>query len=709
MVPSVQTQRRNRFRALKWLLLIVAGLLVVLATLIVLVALRGQAPKIKAKSKPNVHVITDLPAPQFSVAGGVYTNDISVSLTASSPQAVIRYTLDGTEPTTASRSFSNPIQIQNSTLLRAKVFSGRSSLSPIVSQAYIRLDRNLESFSSNLPLVIINSFGKRILDQEKVRVSAHFVDAKPGRSTLAGPANFDGGGNFNIRGHTSLRYPKHSYHFKIRDEEQDPQKFPLLGFPKDSDWVLYAPFPDKTLMRDVLGYEISNQMGRYASRTKFVEVFVNETGGRLSKRDYVGVYVLAEKTKRGKHRLDIEKMGPEDETEPNVTGGYIFKKDHLDTVQLNESNPGGFPRGGPSRSYLYSSGPGGFPANPEGFRSAFGNSQQGGDGFFQRMAGRFSPKSGQLFSTSRGHQFFYVEPQADEITLKQKAWLTAYLDKFESVLEGDNFKDPKLGYAAYIDPASFIDHHLLVEVMKNIDGFRFSTFYHKDRDDKLKMGPIWDWNLSLGNANGKEGYLANSWYWPQLNDQQYLWFRRLFEDPDFAQRYVDRWGEVRTNQFAVGRIHARIDELAVLLDEAQARNFQRWRIMGRSVWPNSYVGRSFSDEVDWMKQWIQKRIEWIDQQFLAAPTFSLAAGPVARGSSLELRAPMGKVYYTLDGSDPRALGGAVSPSANSFGSPVVLNEDTTLFCRAFQGNRWSYPGVRKFYVTGGKTASGNAP
>jgi hypothetical protein len=462
------------------------------------------------------------------------------------------------------------------------------------------------------------------------------------------------------------------------------------------------------LMRDVLGYELSNKMGRYATRTRFVEVFVNETGGRLSQRDYVGVYVLEEKTKRGKHRVDIEKLRPEDETEPNVTGGYIFKKDHLDTVQLNDSNPGGFPRGGPSRSFNYYSGPGGFPANPDGFRPASGNSHQG-EGFFQRMAGRLSPKSGQMFTTSQGNQFFYVEPQADEMTSKQKAWLTAYLNTFENVLYGNSFKDPKVGYAAYIDPASFIDHHLLVEVTKNIDGFRFSTFYHKDRGGKIKMGPIWDWNLSFGDANGKEGYLADSWYWPQLNDQQYTWFRRLFEDPDFGQRYVDRWGELRTNQFAVGNIHARIDELAADLSEAQARNFKRWRILGRSVWPNSYIGKSFGDEVDWMKQWTQKRIEWIDQQFLAAPSFSVAAGPVERGSSLVLRAPAGKIYYTLDGSDPRVPGGAVSPSARNFGSAVVLDEDAIVFCRAYQDNRWSYPAIRKFFVTGGKAASAKAP
>src|SRR5207247_6500235 len=144
----------------------------------------------------------------------------------------------------------------------------------------IRLNSDLQSFSSNLPLLIFNSFGKKIPHDKKVRVSAHFIDNKGARNLLAGPIDFAGSGDFNIRGHTSLRYPKHSYHFKTKDDEHSPLKALILGFPKDSDWVLYAPYSDKTLMRDVLGYELSNQIGRYASRTKFVEVFVNTMGGK---------------------------------------------------------------------------------------------------------------------------------------------------------------------------------------------------------------------------------------------------------------------------------------------------------------------------------------------------------------------------------------------------------------------------------------------
>jgi len=212
------------------------------------------------------------------------------------------------------------------------------------------------------------------------------------------------------------------------------------------------------------------------------------------------------------------------------------------------------------------------------------------------------------------------------------------------------------------------------------------------------MGPIWDWNLSFGNANARDGFNPEGWYSSQLDDRQYSWFRRLFEDPDFAQRYVDRWGQLRTNQFTIVKVLARIDELADLLNEAQARNFQRWHVLGRNVWPNAFVGATFGDEIDFLKQWVRQRIEWMDQELMLPPLFSIRAGTINRGAKLELRPRTGKVYFTVDGSDPRAPGGAVSRTAKQYKSSIVLNDTATVTCRATDGTRWSYPAVGKFVV-----------
>src|SRR5206468_10799907 len=194
--------------------------------------------------------------------------------------------------------------------------------------------------------------------------------------------------------------------------------------------------------------------------------------------------------------------------------------------------------------------------------------------------------------------------KATHITAAQRAGLTNHVNRLEQLLAGADFRNPTNGYASMIDVDSFIDQHIIVEATKNIDGFRFSTFFSKDRGGKIRMEPIWDWNLSLGNARGKQGDLTEHWYWPQLDDEQYSWFRRLFEDPDFAQRYVDRWAQLRTNLFATANLLRRIDGLAEQLKEAQARNFGRWEIMGVDIVPNYFVGNSYGEEVDWMKDWI---------------------------------------------------------------------------------------------------------
>jgi len=670
--------------------------------------------------------------PAFTPLGGVFADTLRVSLKAEAPAAVIRFTLDGSEPSLKAEAFSQPIRLTATTLVRARVFEGNKPAGPVASQTYTVIEKELEGFTSNLPLVILNTFGREVERESKLASSARFIDVENGRSSLLRPADFDGRGDLNLRGNTSLRYLKRSFALKTRDDSGQAQSVSILGFPKDNDWILYAPYPDKTLIRDVLAYDLSRQIGRYASRTKFVELFLNQVGGKLGKRHYMGVYVLEEKIKRGKDRVNIQKLGTNDNAAPNITGGYIFKKDHWDTMgnvtPSVEGRPGGFGGGG---SRTYQSGPGGFPADPQGFLPSTGGGRRSSRGpqnrpimedFRDLLGGNdaapppqpgervrvenFRPDGGRMgdqrsfsgrgfgdgsgaeaFRTSQGNEFFYVEPKADEITPAQKVWLQRHLAEFERALYGPEFRDPTKGYAAYIDADSFIDQHLLVELTKNIDGFRFSTFFQKDRGGKIKMEPIWDWNLSFGNANGKQGHIAEYWYWPQLDDNQYSYYRRLFEDPDFGQRYVDRLGELRATHFSNTSLMARIDALVGELGGAVGRNYERWPILSRRIWPNTFVGQSYEDEIGYLKGFIRQRLDWIDRQFVAAPALSpqRGEGPVT------LTASAGKVYYTLDGTDPRAPGGKVSDKATPYSAPVNIPKGARLFARALHDDRWSPP------------------
>lgn len=586
--------------------------------------------------------------PEIVPPAGVYLDAVTVELRPQGNAGTIRYTLDGSEPTAASPEYSGPIPIHSTTLLQAKSFEPDLAPSMTVSRTYTILEPSLADFTSNLPLVIINAFGQPITKQQPIMASLRVIDSGTERSSLTAAAAFDGHCEIKLRGFSSLRFPKKSYTVKTRDDSGKPLDVSILGMPPDSDWVLYAPYSDKTLMRDVLAYELSNQMGRYAARTRFVEVYLNRYGGKLSPRDYVGVYVFEEKIKRGKHRVNIQKLKPEDKSEPEITGGYIFKRDH--TMQ-----------------------PGDVPFN-----------------FFgQRPVSPSGDETG--FASSRGMPLFYVEPKQEEITSAQKAYLSRYINQLEKALYGPNFRSPTEGYANYLDVDSFIDQFWIVELSKNVDGFRYSCYMTKDRAGKIRMEPIWDWNLSFGNANYHEGWMPEQWYWRLLRENEVCWFRRLNQDPDFAQRLVDRWAELRRSVFAPESILKRIDELAEQLGEAQERNFRRWPILGEFVNPNKFVGDSFEEEVDWMKHWIEERIAWIDRQFLPPPKLSRADESESAAEHLALETAVGQIYYTTDGADPRLPGGEISPDAHEYSQPVVLTPGSRLFARAHAGSKWSAP------------------
>jgi hypothetical protein len=414
--------------------------------------------------------------------------------------------------------------------------------------------------------------------------------------------------------------------------------------------------------------------------------------------------------------VNIAKLGPGDVREPEISGGYIFKKDHAERGARGRGN-GGPPMALTARFGQFSP-PGGFPADPDGFIMATESDSPARTGRAParppRGAERVSlaPRAvtnwiggpvrrinrldesvvfadAESFSTRlQGNHFFYVDPEPDEITPVQRAWLQDYLNRFEAALYGPDFTNAEKGYAAFLDADSFIDFHVFSEVTKNVDSFRFSTFYHLPRGGRLKMGPVWDWNLSFGNCDGKQGYMPERWLWPQLNDQEYSWFRRLFEDTDFGQRYVDRWGGLRATLFATSNMMARVDALVAQIGDAQQRNFVRWPILGQEINPNYFVGDTYQEEIDWMKRWTSNRLAWIEKQFLPAPV-------AARGAQLTLTSTAtnaeAQIYFTLDGTDPRASGGQPAAGAKVYQAPLAAAPDAKVFARTRVGPRWSPP------------------
>ena len=407
-----------------------------------------------------------------------------------------------------------------------------------------------------LPLILINTLGNTIVDEPKNNA---FLEIFKADSILEAHAI-----GIEYRGSSSQAlFDKKSYGFETRDENNEDLNVPLGGYPEEEDWILYGPYSDKTLVRNVLIYQLSNAIGRYATRTDFYELKIND--------DFLGTFVLMEKIKRDKHRVDIKKNKEED-----ISGGYILKIDKTtvdgDTYNSAISFPSQFdPNGNPS------------------------------------SAGKI--------------QFLYEYPDEDDITDEQKTYIQQYIHEFETQLLSENFSDPALGYAKYIDVGSFIDFFILNEISKNPDAYRLSTFMHKDRGGLLNMGPIWDFNIAFGNVNYCDGASPEGWSYKFNvscpNDFWLVpfWWNRLMQDSNFTEQLKTRWNTLRNEALSTNSILNRLQENIDVLEanNAVARNYNRWPILGTYIWPNSFVGESFSDEVLFLKEWIQDRLAWMDQ------------------------------------------------------------------------------------------------
>ena len=576
---------------------------------------------------------------QFSRDGGLYNESLSVTLATETEDTVIYYTLDGSEPYALGSRFrkgtvyTGPISVNRTTYLKAVAIKTGWKPSDVTIQAYIFLDLTVGDFSSNLPIAVVDTLGKSISQTAQTLSFTSIIDTSTdGRTRLTDSPDFIGRAGINIRGKSSAGFAKKQYHFETWDEYDQDMDVSILGFPAESDWIIQGPYSDKSLMRNFLSYKWSNDLGRYAVRTRFIEMFLNTDGRGISLSDYVGVYVFMEKIKRGDDRVDIAALEPSDDAEPQISGGYIFKKDKPDPGET-------------------------------------------------------------VFFTSRGLEVRVVEPKVVDITPEQVDWLRNYLIEFESVLYGSSFMDSENGYAKYIDVGSFIDVHILVELTKNIDGFRLSTYMSKDRGGKINMGPAWDYNLSLGNANYLQGWISTGWYYPQLSAGDYPWWRRLFEDPAFRLRYADRWFELRENLLSNDRLISDIYDTATLLNEAQARNFDRWRILGSYVWPNWFIAGTYDEEINWMSDWLEQRLNWMDSQIgfesaAAPPGFSPQDGQFDHPIELIMTAPQGQIYYSLDGADPAEL----MPSQGIGGMLVPENAEKHVFVpvRPIAYN-WNHP------------------
>lgn len=597
--------------------------------------------------KPNQSQGTGFAPPvAFSRPSGSFTSPIVLNLSCAATNAssnlVIRYTVDGSLPNSSSPVYGEPLQITNTTSVRARAYGDGLLPGPPQSEVYLLLAPNVLKFKSSLPVLVMNTAG---IDRPARLRSSYLSFHEPvdGKTSLNGRPALVTRGGFHVRGSSTAGMPQPSLAMEFLDEFNEDENHSVLGLPANSDWVLYAPnMFDPVLIHNPFIHQLSRDMGRYSPRTCFLEVYIVLHPGPVTAQDYAGLYVLEEKIKIGKHRVAIDKLGPDDLQAPDVTGGYLLK----------------FDRTGP-----------------------------GERGFW-----------------AGGAEMVYVDPKEPVIELPQRApqrrYIATFFDVFDRVLQGPDWKDPIKGYPAYIDVDSWIDFHVLEVLSGNVDVFRYSTFFYKPRGGKITYGPHWDFDRALGSIDRRD---ANPRRWNTGRFFDGPWWSQLFRDPDFWQLWVDRWQALRRTNFSETNLFGLIDRLSDEVREAQPRQAAQWGLDPR--------GGSYQSEIDWMKQWLSERIDFIDRQLVQPPALSQAGGRAASGFQLTLTAPDGAtIYYTLDGSDPRQTQGAISSNAVVYSGPITLERDARVTVRARNPEKrqmggppastpWSSPVFANFTIT----------
>lgn len=429
----------------------------------------------------------------------------------------------------------------------------------------LRISSGTIGLTSNLPIVVINTYGVEIPNEPKIDGSMAIIDNGPGNmnNQYDPPNDYDGYIGIEVRGESSQMFPKKSYGFETRDELGGNLNVSLLGMPEENDWILYAPYSDKSMLRNFMSFYMGSKLDPYCTRMAFCEVIVNN--------DYVGVYILMEKIKKDENRVSIATLNPEDISGDELTGGYILRVDKI----------------APDFEY-----------GVDGWKSIP------------------SPP----YPNAMNITFQYYYPKAEDLVQQQNTYIKDYITSAENALTNTSFIDPNVGYNNYFNTGSFVDQMILCEVSKEVDKYRYSTYFHKEKDSdggKLFAGPAWDFNLGYSNVD----------YWPPGNDYAgwlYLmvennewgimfWWKRLMEDTYFRDLSKTRWSQLRQNELSNVNLEYAIDSIVDYIYDAQQRNYERWPILGEYVWPNyDWLGNDYDDEVAYFENWFFNRVNWID-------------------------------------------------------------------------------------------------
>lgn len=391
----------------------------------------------------------------------------------------------------------------------------------------------------DLPIVNIylaNGLGVDGIDRDVYSEMTMYIDSS-GAEGFESTEFLDGG--IHGRGHSTWKWPKKPYRIKLNE------KAGILGLPSNKDWILLANYSDKSLIRNIVAYDMGRELDSFVwTPTQYsVDLFVNG--------EYRGVYALGEQREIANKKINLY------ESPVEVDRGYLLEVGGADGEEL-------------VRGIDY------FSTN-----------------------------------TNSADNCTFVDPKPEDMTDEQRKFIMDYVNAADSaIVTGGNYED-------YIDVDSFVDWIIMQELTCNLDScFRRSCYFTKDKGGKIKMGPIWDFDLAFGNFS-LDNPSYNTWNTVGIDvEDAYIdvnWCNYLMNDPDFRSRLKSRWFEVRDRLLSAA--YSSIERNSALARRSQTENYKIWKTMGYKsgyeAWATANLN-TFDMQIDYLKSFLEKRAAWID-------------------------------------------------------------------------------------------------
>ncbi len=424
--------------------------------------------------------------------------------------------------------------------------------------------RSSSSVPSDLPTGTVESLP--VLDlktDNSVAITSREIYVT-GSFTLSSSGVTDSSGTLEVRGrgNSTWDWPKKPYRLKLTTSTS------LLGMPKGKNWVLLANYADKTMVRNDVAFMFSRNLGfEWTPRAQYVELKLNDV--------YQGVYQLVEHIRIDKDRVNIDELKVSDTGSDKISGGYLMEVDFRHHVNYCINN------------------------NYDSVCQNGVNTSRNVDFCLDSLHG-MDPAC--LSNPESLH---------DPLWVNQKNYIQTYYANAEAALFGTNFTDANVGYAAYFDVDSVVNYYIENELFRNVDGASASFYLYKKRNGKIFFGPIWDFDLAMGNAGYNNASNFAGWH-----IRYATWFMRFFQDPAFEAKVKARWKELK-DQGKIEYIFQYAQARATWLDDQQKKNYQIWSINDVASWvqhgTHGGVG-SYDAEVNELISWQRKRAEWMDAQ-----------------------------------------------------------------------------------------------